>query len=85
MDVAGSIGAGAGILTVQLFPFAVPALALVIAPLALLALPLLLLAIPVLPPLLIIRAVRRRRRAHPDGPRADALGSQHVLRPGVLR
>jgi hypothetical protein len=65
-DAAGAIGAGLGVLTVQLFPFAMPALALVIAPLALLALPLLLLAVPLLLPLLLIRALRRRRGAQPS-------------------
>jgi hypothetical protein len=82
-DAGGMIVAGLGILTIQLFPFALPLLLLVIGPLALLALPLVILALPVLLPLWLFRALRRRRRAHPHGPRADALGPQHVLGPGV--
>jgi membrane protein implicated in regulation of membrane protease activity len=86
-DAAGALGAGLGIITIQLFPFAVPLLVLVIGPLALLALPVLLLgllALPVLMPLWLFRALRRRRRTDPDRPRPDALGSQHLVRPGVL-
>jgi membrane protein implicated in regulation of membrane protease activity len=83
-DAAGMLVMGLGTITIQIFPFALPLLVLVIGPLALLAVPLLLLALPVLLPLWLFRALRRRRRAHPDGPRPDALRSQNVLRPGVL-
>jgi membrane protein implicated in regulation of membrane protease activity len=83
-DAAGAMTAGLGILTIQIFPFALPALALVLAPLALLALPLLLLAVPLLLPLLLVRALRRRRSAHPHRPGPDALRAQHVLGPRVL-
>jgi membrane protein implicated in regulation of membrane protease activity len=80
-DAAGAILAGLGILTIQFFPFALPLLVLVIGPLLLLALPLVVLAAP----LLLLRAlVRRLRRPHPDGPRPDALGPEHVLRPRVV-
>jgi hypothetical protein len=71
-DAAGALGAGLGIVTIQFFPFAVPLLILAIGPLVVLALPLLLLA-PLLLPLWLFRALRRRRRAHPDRPRPDAL------------
>lgn len=80
-DAAGAILAGLGILTIQFFPFALPLLVLVIGPLLLLALPLVVLAAP----LLLLRALARRlRRSHPDGPRPDALGHKHVLRPRVV-
>jgi membrane protein implicated in regulation of membrane protease activity len=84
-DAAGMLVIGLGTLTIQIFPFALPLLILVVGPLALLAVPLLLLALPVLLPLWLYRALRRRRRAHPHGPGADALGSQNVLGPRVLR
>jgi hypothetical protein len=83
-DTAGMLGVGLGIIAMPFLPFALPLLILVIGPLALLALPLLVLAAPLLLPLLVIRAIRRRRRAHPHGPRPDAFSSKHVLRPGVL-
>ena len=80
-DAVGAMLAGLGILTIQFFPFALPLLVLVIGPLLLLALPLVVLAAP----LLLLRAlVRRLRRSHPDGPRPDALGPKHVLRPRVV-
>jgi hypothetical protein len=83
-DAAGMMLAGLGIITIQFFPFAVPLLVLVIGPLVLLGLPLLVLALPVLLPLWLFRALRRRRRAHPHGPRPDALGPKQVLGPRVL-
>jgi hypothetical protein len=58
--------AGLGILTVTFFPFALPALLLVVAPLAVLALAGALLAMPVVVPLWLVRSLRRgraRRRA----------------------
>ena len=65
--------AGLGILTVTLFPFALPAVLLVVAPLAVLALAGALLAIPFVVPLWLVRSLRRgraSRRAHgsPAGP-----------------
>jgi membrane protein implicated in regulation of membrane protease activity len=84
VDAAGAILVGLGILTFQFFPFALPLLILVVGPLALLALAVLIVAVPVVLPLLLLRAlVRRLRRPHPDGPRPDALGPQHVLGPRV--
>jgi hypothetical protein len=83
-DAGGMILAGLGIFTIQLFPFALPLLVLVIGPLVLLGLPLLILALPVLLPLWLFRALRRRRRTHPHGPGPDALGPQHALGPRVL-
>jgi membrane protein implicated in regulation of membrane protease activity len=64
--------AGLGILTVALFPIAVPGLLLfVVAPLILVAVPAVLLAIPVVLSLTLLRAFRRgrsRRRVRPaDG------------------
>jgi hypothetical protein len=59
--------AGLGILTVTLFPLALPGVLLVVAPLAVLVLAGALLAIPVVVPLWLFRRVRRgraRRRAH---------------------
>ena len=50
--------AGLGILTVTLFPFALPAVLLVVAPLAVLALAGALLAIPVVVPLWLLRRVK---------------------------
>ncbi len=79
-ELAGEVGAlsvGLGILTVPLFPFAMPLILLVIGPLAVLALAGLLLALPILLPLWlarrVLRAVRRRRepppvRHHHGGP-----------------
>jgi membrane protein implicated in regulation of membrane protease activity len=58
--------AGLGILTVSLFPLALPGLLFVVVPLAVLALAGALLAIPVVVPLWLVRSVRRgraRRRA----------------------
>jgi membrane protein implicated in regulation of membrane protease activity len=70
-------GVGFGVITVALFPLAIPALAV----LALFALPLLPLAIPailLIPVWLVARAVSRRlsRRARSGPGRAGALGPQ---------
>lgn len=64
-DVAmevGSLSVGLGIITMALFPFALPALVLV-APLALVPVAGLLLAVPFLLPLWLVRRLRRRRSA----------------------
>jgi hypothetical protein len=73
-DLAGEAGmlvVGLTTLTIQIFPFALPLLVLVIAPLAVLALAGLLLALPVLLPLwlgrLAVRALRSRREPRPTG------------------
>jgi hypothetical protein len=63
---AGSLMAGLGILTVQIFPFSLPLLILVVGPLLPLAVAGLLLAAPFLLPVWLARVVRRsraRRRA----------------------
>jgi nitrate/nitrite transporter NarK len=80
-DLAGEAGgliAGLGVITVQIFPFALPLLILVIGPLTVLALAGLVLVLPILLPLwlgrLALRALRsrseRRRVGHPreEGP-----------------
>jgi hypothetical protein len=71
---AGSIMAGLGIVTVQLFPFALPLLILALGPLlplALVPLVLAVLAVPILLPLwlgrLVLRAIRGRRERRPAG------------------
>ena len=65
--------AGLGILTVALFPIAVPGLLLfVVAPLIFVAVPAVLLAIPVVVPLALLRAFRRGRSRAVRGPRAPA-------------
>jgi hypothetical protein len=78
-DVAGEAGgllAGLGILTMALFPIALPGLLLfVVAPLALIAVVGLLLAIPLVMPLWLARLVLRGRattRAPAQSPRALA-------------
>jgi membrane protein implicated in regulation of membrane protease activity len=83
-DAAGMLLVGLGIVTIQIFPLALPLLVLVIGPLVLLTLPLLLLALPVLGPLWLFRALRRRRRANQHRPGPDALRAQHVVGPRVL-
>jgi hypothetical protein len=77
---AGTLSAGLGVLTFQLFPIALPLLALVIAPLALVAVAGLLLAAPFVLPLWLARTLRRarsRRRASagPPGKAAPAAAS----------
>lgn len=67
MEVAG-MGVGLGIITMALFPFALPGLLLfVVAPLLLLAVPVLLLAAVLVPPLwlarIVLRSLSRRREA----------------------
>ena len=63
---AGALMAGLGILTIQVFPLALPLLILVIGPLAVLALAGLLLALPILVPVWLARkllsVLRERRR-----------------------
>jgi hypothetical protein len=73
-DLAGEAGmlvVGLTTLTIQIFPFALPLLILVIGPLAVLALAALVLAIPILLPLwlgrLALRALRSRREPRPVG------------------
>jgi membrane protein implicated in regulation of membrane protease activity len=69
-SVVGGFVAGITTITIQLFPFALPLLALVIAPLVVLALAGLLLALPVVVPLwlgrLAWRALRRERGPEPE-------------------
>lgn len=68
-DLAGELGAiaaGLGILTIQLFPFAMPLIVLVIAPLAVLAVACLLLALPILLPLWLARRVLSALRRRPQ-------------------
>jgi hypothetical protein len=70
---AGALTAGLGILTIQLFPFAMPLIVLIIGPLAVLALAGLLLALPILLPLWLARRVLsalRQKAPVPAGPRA---------------
>jgi hypothetical protein len=72
-DRAGALAAGLGILTIQLFPFALPLIVLTLAPLAVLALAGLLLALPILVPLWLARRllpVLRRRRPRAAAARA---------------
>jgi membrane protein implicated in regulation of membrane protease activity len=76
VDLAGDVGVlstGLAILTIQLFPFAMPLIVLVIGPLAVLALAGLLLALPILLPLWLARralsALRRRPQPLPVGHR----------------
>jgi hypothetical protein len=58
---ANGLATGLGVITVALFPFAVPALIFVVAPLALVAVIGLVLAIPFAIPVWLVRAVRRRQ------------------------
>ena len=63
-DVAGELSAwmvGLGILTMMLFPFAIPLLVLVIAPIALIALAGLLLAAPFILAFWLVRSLLRTR------------------------
>ena len=65
-DAAGMLVVGLTTLTIQIFPFALPLLILVIGPLAVLAVAGLLLALPILVPLWLARkllsVLRERRR-----------------------
>jgi hypothetical protein len=63
---AGGLIAGLGIVTMQLFPWALPCLILVIGPLAVLALAGLVLALPILVPLWLFRFLRSRLRGRPE-------------------
>jgi Flp pilus assembly protein TadB len=58
---ANGLLTGLGVLTIQLFPFSLPLLVLVIGPLALLAVPLVLLAGLVILPVWLVRLVLRSR------------------------
>ena len=58
---ANTLLTGLGILTIQIFPIALPLLVLVVAPLALVAMVGLLLVAPVVLPLWLVRTVLRRR------------------------
>jgi hypothetical protein len=66
---AGAFNTALGIITFQFFPFALPALILVIGPLAVLAVAGALLALPIILPLWLgrlgLRALRGRRRFQP--------------------
>jgi hypothetical protein len=76
-DRVGALSAGLGILTVPLFPLALPLILLTIAPLAVLAVAGLLLALPILLPLWLARRVMAalgRRRGRPS-PRRPAYAS----------
>jgi hypothetical protein len=55
------LAAGLGILLLPLFPLAIPVMALLLGPLILLGLVAAVLAIPLLPPILLGRALLRRR------------------------
>jgi nitrate/nitrite transporter NarK len=68
-DLAGEAGGllgGLGLITIALFPFAVPVLILVIGPLAVLALAGLVLALPILVPVWLFRVLRSRLRGRPQ-------------------
>jgi hypothetical protein len=65
-DRVGALAAGLGILTVPLFPFAIPLILLTIAPLAVLAVAGLLLALPILLPLWLARRVLSALRRGPQ-------------------
>jgi len=73
-DAAGGLVAGLGILTIQIFPFALPLLVLVVGPLAVLGLAVAVLAIPLVLPLwlgrIALRALRRRRYSLAEAPEA---------------
>lgn len=56
-----NLSAGLGIVTIPLFPFALPGLLLVVGPLVPVALAAVLLAIPVVVPVWLVRTIRRRR------------------------
>jgi hypothetical protein len=78
MDQASALGAGLGILTVQIFPFGLPLLLLCIVPLLpLVVLGLLLAAIFYLP-LKLIRYLTRRRRPARLADSAEAVRSRSM-------
>jgi len=86
-DVAGELGAwgvGLGILTMMLFPFAIPLLVLVIAPIALIALAGLLLAAPFILAFMLVRMLVRNRprsaTAHPPDKAAPATSNARPTR-----
>jgi membrane protein implicated in regulation of membrane protease activity len=56
-----SLSAGLGIVTIPLFPFALPGLLLVVGPLVPVALAAVLLAMPVVVPVWLVRTIRTRR------------------------
>src|SRR5213082_817977 len=62
------LAAGLGILLLPLFPLAVPVMALLLGPLILIGLVAALLAIPLAPPILLARAILRRRPHAPRRP-----------------
>jgi hypothetical protein len=67
-DEAGGLVVGLGLLTMTLFPFAVPLLILVIGPLAVVGLAVAVLAIPILLPLWLGRLALRALRGRREGP-----------------
>jgi membrane protein implicated in regulation of membrane protease activity len=67
MEVS-NLSAGLGIVTIPVFPFALPGLLLVVGPLVPVALAAVLLAIPVVVPAWLIRTIRRRH-SHRSGAR----------------
>ena len=73
---------GLGILTFQLFPFALPLLVLVIGPLVPLAVVGLLLAAPVVLPIWLARAVRRARSRRRDAAARARRAGAHGGPPG---
>ena len=90
-DVAmevGNLSVGLGIILIPLFPFALPALVLVVAPLALAGVVIALVAAPIVLPLLLVRKVlrarpRRSRPAVPSGP--SPAGRERVRAPHAGR
>jgi hypothetical protein len=79
---AGGLSTGLGIITVALFPVAVPGLLFVVVPLALMAVVGLLLAIPFVVPVWLVRTVRRRQsRGRGSMPSRDRTHLDQVLQP----
>jgi uncharacterized RDD family membrane protein YckC len=73
---AGSLMAGLGILTIQIFPFSLPLLVLVVGPLVPLAVVGLLLAAPVVLSVWLVRVVRRAaQRAARTSPASSAVAN----------
>jgi hypothetical protein len=78
-DQASTLSAGFGILTVQIFPFALPLLLLCIAPLLPLIVVGLLLAAIIYPPLKLIRYFTTRKRRSVSWPEpAEAVRSRPI-------